>query len=271
MPRFLLVVCISALALLTTACGVGGGGSGNAGVPEPSELARSAFQAAQQAGSARYSFEATLQGEDSGAMRLRVDGALGQGKARADVSFEGEGQSLAGTLLYSSGAIFVRYLGPWYGDTSRRGQAGTLEDELGTPEAFQSRFDDLFEGSVSEGPVADGVSTWAYNGRLNVDGILDLTAQEGEGLEGEARDRLEQLAESTHFTLLVGKADSLPRSVLLDLTGDGADLGGFAGPNVGKVTLRLRGSFTRWGEPVTITQPSSYAPLQELFGQFFGL
>jgi hypothetical protein len=268
--RFLLVVCISALALLSTACGVSTG-SASDGAPDPRELAVDAFRAAQRAGRARYSFEATLQGEGSGAMRLRVDGAVGQGKTRADVSFEGEDQSLAGTLLYSSGAVFVRYLGTWYGDTSRRGQSGMLEDELGTPESFQARFDDLFEGSVSEGPVADGVPTWAYNGRLNVDGILHLTAEEGEGLEGEARDRLEQLAETTHFTLLVGKADSLPRSVLLDLTGEGADLGGFAGPNAGKITFRLRGSFTRWGEPVTMTPPSSYAPLQEFFGQFFDL
>jgi hypothetical protein len=227
------------------------------------------FRAAEQAGSAQYSFEATLSGDGTGPMRLRVDGALGQGKVRADASFEGGGRSLAGTLLYSSGAVFVRYLGTWYGDSSRNGRAQRLEDQFGTPEDFQARFDDLFEGSVSEGPIADGVPTWAYNGRLNVDGILDLTAQEGETLGDDARDKLEELAKSTRFTFLVGKADLLPRSFLLDLTGEGADLGGFAGPNAGKVTFTLRGSFSRWGEPVTITPPSSYAPLQELFGQFF--
>jgi hypothetical protein len=268
MRRLLLAVFVCALALLPSACGMGGAASAS-GVPQPSELALDAFRAAQQAGSAQYSFEATLAGEGTSPMRLRVDGALGRGKVRADASFEGRGRSLGGTLLYDGGAVFIRYLDTWYGDSSRSERAQQLGDELGTPEAFQAHFDDLFEGSVSEGPTADGVPTWAYNGRLNVDGILDLTAQEGESLGDEARDKLEELAKGTRFTLLVGKADLLPRSFLLDLTGEGADLGGFVGPNAGKVTFTLRGSFSHWGEPVTITPPSSYAPLQELFGQFF--
>jgi hypothetical protein len=268
MRRLLPVILVCALAFVAAGCGMGGSGSDSPGAPEPGELALDAFRAAQRAGTVHYSVQATLEGEGTGPMRLAVDGDLGEGEGRADVSFEGNGQSLAGTLLYDRGGFFVKFLGKWYGRESPLGPTDELERVLGTEERFAARFDDLFEGTVSEGPVADGVTTWAYNGRLNIDGIMELIAQEGQ-VDEDAREKLEKLAESTRFTLLVGQADLLPRAFLLDLTGEGADLGGFAGPNAGEVRFTLRGSFSRWGAPVTITPPSSYAPLEDLLSQFF--
>ena len=44
---------------------------------------------------------------------------------------------------------------------------------------------------------------------------------------------------------------------------------GIAGPDSGRVSFTVRGAFSRWGEPVTITPPSSCAPLDELLAQFF--
>ena len=122
---------------------------------------------------------------------------------------------------------------------------------------------------MDEGPVADGVPTWAYNGRLNVDGILDLMAQEAP-LDDDDREQVEKLADSTRFTFLVGKVDGLPRAFQLDMSGEGIDFGGFADEGAGELVITLRGSFSGWGEPVRVTAPGAYAPLEELYRQFFG-
>ncbi len=269
MRRAVLLILACGLAAAATGCGVGGATSGASGVPEPRELAWDAFRAAQRAGSVHYVFEATMAANGSRTATVRFDGAIGRGRAQADVSFSGNGQTLAGTLLYDRTGFFVRYLGKWYGEQIPTEQADDLRSRLRSEDSFATQFDDIFEGSVSSGPVADGVPTWAYNGRLDVDGIAELAEQEGESLEEGDREQLEALAESARFTLLVGKSDLLPRAFRLDLLGEGADLAGIAGANPGSVSLTLSGSFSRWGEPVRITPPESFAPLDELFGQFF--
>lgn len=144
-----------------------------------------------------------------------------------------------------------------------------LRRQFGTDDGFSDRFDEFFEGEVTEGPVADGVPTWAYNGRLNADAILDLMAEEA-ALDDEARDRVEEFAENTRFTLLVGKADHLPRAFQLDVSGEGLDFTGVAGSEAAQMTVSLRGSFTEWGKPVRVTAPGAYAPLAELYQQFLG-
>ena len=267
MRRLFVLVLACGLAALAAGCGVEGSGSSRPGVPEPGRLVLGAFRAAEAAGSFHYSVEATLAPENAAPMRFLVSGDLAERKARAEVSFEGDGRSLAGTLLYARGG-FVRFMDRWYGEQSAVQPPQGLERELGAEEGLADRFDDVFEGSVTDGPVADGVATWAFNGRLNVGRLLELAAEEG-SLEGETREKIEELAESTRFTFLVGKADLLPRSFLLDLSGEGADLMGIAGPDSGRVSFTVRGAFSRWGEPVTITPPSSYAPLDELLAQFF--
>jgi hypothetical protein len=163
----------------------------------------------------------------------------------------------------------VKFLGRWYGEAIPDQEAERLRQELGTEDAFSAHFDDVFDGSVESGPVADGVPTWAFNGGLDVDGIVALAEEQGESIGGDEREQLEQLAESARFTLLVGKADLLPRAFRLDLRGEGIDLAGIAGADPGEIRITLSGSFTRWGEPVRITPPSSYAPLDELLGDFF--
>lgn len=268
MRRLVVLVLACGLAALAAGCGVGGSGSGSPGAPEPSQLVLDAFRAAEAAGSFHYAVEATLAPKTAAPVRFVISGDLAERKARAEVSFEGDGQSLAGTLLWARGDFFVRFMDRWYGEQGALQPPQGLERELGAEEGLADRFDDVFEGSVTDGPVADGVPTWAFNGRLNVDRLLELAAEEG-SLEGDTREKIEELAESTRFTFLVGKADLLPRSILLDLSGEGADLMGIAGPEAGRVSFTIRGSFSRWGEPVTITPPSSYAPLDELLGQFF--
>jgi hypothetical protein len=268
MRRVVVFVLLCGLIALATGCGVGGSSSGSPGAPEPGQLVLDAFKAAEATGSFHYSLEANLATEASPAMRFAVSGEFAERQARADVSFEGQGKSLAGTLLYADGGFFVKFMGRWYGEQSGFAPVQGLERELGAEQGLAERFDDVFEGSVTDGPVADGVPTWAFNGRLNVDRMLELAEEEG-SLEGGTREKVEALAESTRLTLLVGKADHLPRSFLLDLSGEGADFMGIGGPGGGDFSLTVRGSFSRWGEPVRVTPPTSYAPLQDLLGQFF--
>ena len=56
----------------------------------------------------------------------------------------------------------------------------------------------------------------------------------------------------------------------LDVSGEGLDLGGIAGNESATMAVSLRGSFTAWGEPVAVTPPGAYAPLEELYRQFLG-
>jgi hypothetical protein len=186
---------------------------GYPGAPEPGQLVLDSLRAAEVAGTFRYSLEAKVASEGAEAMRFAVVGEFAERQARADVSFEGQGERLTGTLLYAEGGFFVRFMGRWYGQQSGFPPVQGLERELGAEEGLADRFDDVFEGTVTAGPVADGVPTWAFNGRLNVDRILELAEQEG-SLEDATREKVEALAESTRLTLLVGKADLLPRSFL---------------------------------------------------------
>jgi hypothetical protein len=268
MRRLVVLLLLCGLAACTAGCGVGGSSSGTLGAPEPAELVVDAIRAAEAAGSFHYSLEATVATDTSPAVRLTLAGDFAEQQARADVSFEGQGESLAGTLLYADGGFFVKFMDRWYGEQSGFAPVQGLQREFGDENGLTDRFDDFFEGSVTVGPVADGVPTWAFNGRLNVDRILELAEKDG-SLEDGTREKVEQLAESTRLTLLVGQADLLPRSFLLDLSGEGADLMGIGGPDGGSFSVTVRGSFSRWGEPVRITPPSSYAPLDELLGQFF--
>jgi hypothetical protein len=270
MRRFLLALPALVVVLAGFGCGVGGGDSGASGSPDPSDLAREAFRAARDAGSVRYGFEASLAAEGQPPMRLSVSGAVGEKKLKADVTFDGGGQAFAGSALVDETGFFIRFLDRWYGKILPAHQEQELRQALGTEAAFGARFDEIFEGSISEGPVADGVPTWAYNGRLDTDGLLELMAKE-ESVDDEARKQVEELAKNTRFTLLVGKADSLPRAFQLDLSGAGIDFMGVAGADPKSLVVTMRGSFTGWGEPVSIARPHSYAPLEELFGQFFGL
>jgi hypothetical protein len=269
MRRLVVLALASGLAAIAAGCGMGGATSGDPGAPESRELAWQSFRAAQAAGSVHYAFEATLASDATGPIRLAFEGDVDRGGAQADISLSGNGQSLAGTLLYDRAGFFVRYLDRWYGRELPSGQAQELRRELDSEQGFSGRFEDIFEGSVSTGPVVDGVSTWAYNGRLDADGLAELAEEEGQTLGGDESEQLEKLAESARFTLLVGQSDMLPRAFRLDLQGEGADLAGIAGVDPGALSVTLSGSFSRWGEPVRITPPSSYAPLEELFRQFF--
>jgi hypothetical protein len=263
----LLVAC--GIAATAAGCGMGGSETGDPGAPEPRELAWESFRAAQRAGSVHYSFEAEITADGGSPIRLTFDGALAKGRGQADVTFSGTGQSIAGTLLYDREAFYVRFLGKWYGERIPPAQREKLEQELRSEAAFSGRFDEIFDGTVAAGPVADGVSTWAFNGRLDLDGLVELAEEEGEPLSDEERAQLEELVGSARFTLLVGQADMLPRAFRLDVRGEGLDYSGIAGADAGELSVTLSGSFSRWGEPVIITPPSSYAPLDELFGQFF--
>lgn len=269
MRRLFLALLVLAVVLAGAGCGMGGG-SGAAGSPDPSDLAREAFRAARDAGSVRYTLEASLTAEGQPPMRLSVSGAVAKQRLKADVTFDGGGQAFSGSALVDETGFFIRFLDRWYGKIFPPQQEQKLQQTFGTEEAFGTRFDEVFDGSISEGPVADGVPTWAYNGRLDTDGLLELMAKE-ESLDESARKQVQELAENTRFTLLVGKADNLPRAFQLDLSGEGIDFGGFAGADPGSLAITMRGSFTGWGEPVTIARPQSYAPIEELFGQFFGL
>jgi hypothetical protein len=266
-------------ALVLAACGGSSIGEQAGGhPPTPADLAGSAVGALEEAGSAHYVFEVEVTGnaeEDSSDVGLRVEGDASEDAATADVSLELDGVGLSGKVLASRDEIFVDFMGQWYGE--RELDLDDRADELPSEAEVREYFDDLFAGTVAEGPEIDGVATWRFEGKLDADGFADLTEKfEDEDVTAEERALLRLVAEKTHFVLDVGQEDDLPRHLEFrfqlsgeDLAGVGDGLDGIGLGSLLEENVAVSLDLSDFGTPVEYDAPADYRPLDELSDQLF--
>ncbi|HEX9417336.1 MAG TPA: hypothetical protein VF895_11595 [Gaiellaceae bacterium] len=189
------------------------------------------------------------------------------------------GREFSGKLLAGPNELYAELLGTWYG--TKHSGLGTLkqlgQSRLNTvPGAQQSsaqqprqHADEIFDGTIADGPTLDDADTWEFKGTLDADGIAKLSEQSGQTLTAQQRNALQALQNATNVTADVGKDDHLLRraNVSIDLNSDdlqklqttGSQLSGL---NALHVSLGI--DLGKWGETVTITPPESYKPLPSL-------
>jgi hypothetical protein len=271
------------LPLLAALLLVGCGGSSQAEQaasepPSPADLAAHAVGALEEAGSAHYVFDVEVTGnaeEDSSDVALHVEGNASSHGATADVSVDLDGVGLRGTVLASRDELLVDFMGQWYGEHGLG--LDDRADELPSEADVREYFDDLFAGTVAEGPEIDGVATWRFEGKLDADGFADLTERfEDEDVTAEERALLRLVAEKTRFVLDVGQEDDLPRHLEFRLVLSGEDLAGIGDGldaiglgNLLEENVRVSLDLSDFGTPVEYDAPADYRPLDELFDQLF--
>jgi hypothetical protein len=272
------VVPLLLLVLLLAACGSAhsGGGAGG-GAPAPADLAADALAALAAAGSAHYLVDASMSGNAAdgfdGSVRLEGDASADAFTADGTVTFGGA--SFSGKALAGRDELFLQFMGQWYGD--REVGLGQADEETPSVEEVREYFDQVFTGSVSEGPDLDGAATWGFEGKLNAEGFADLTERfDHEVVTAKERELLHKLADHTHFILDVGREDHLPRHLefTLEVSGqDAAELGSaFGGSELGGLLdfdIHAAVDLSQFGEDVSYEAPRDYRPLDELFDELF--
>jgi hypothetical protein len=254
-----------------------------ANAPAPGDLAADALAALQEAESAHFVAEITADATDEpfSPFSLRVEGDASATAFDAEGSVTFGGVSLQGRVMAGEHALFVEFMGQWYGDESegiadafaeaKAEHDGEVWNELATAEGLRRNFGELFEGEVSEGPDVDGVATWQFEGRLNAEGIVEFARR----YEAYPTDRdLEELgvvAEASRFVLVVGQDDHLPRRLELSVTPSKEALEELGGDQLGGAesfafTLEL----SDFGKPVEIEAPANFKPFDQLFEDLFG-
>jgi hypothetical protein len=149
---------------------------------------------------------------------------------------------------------------------------GELLSQLTTPAGLGKLFAQLFEGEITQGPDVAGASTWEFDGRLRAETFANLVEEYG-GVELTANDRalFEKVAAASHLVVDVGQDDALPRKLELtleppkDLHFDSDELESSDG------AFSLNVELLDFGEEVSFSPPKDAKPLDELFGQLFGV
>ena len=151
-------------------------------------------------------------------------------------------------------------------------QNGELLVELTTPAGLGKLFTQLFEGDIAQGPQVGGAATWEFDGRLRAETFANLVEKYG-GIELTDNDRalFDKVAATSHIVVDVGQDDALPRKLELtlnppkDLQFDSEELESSDGAF--SVTVEL----SDFGQDVSFSPPKDARPLDELFGQLFGV
>lgn len=270
-----LLVFVAALTL--AGCGSAQPVGGSDGAPAAADLAADAVTALEKAGSAHYVVDVDVEGNSdegfTGGLHVEGDASTDAVTAEATVRFPGG--SFSGKVLAGRDEVFVQFLGQWYGEHDfGLGEAG---EETPSAEDVRRYFDDVFVGSVGEGPEVDGAGTWRFEGTLNADGFADLTERfDKEDVTDEQRELLREIAEHSHFVLDVGRDDSLPRHLEFrlelseeDLAGIGDGLDSSELEDLVDFDVQASADLSEFGKDVAYDAPESYRPLEELFDQVF--
>jgi hypothetical protein len=197
-----------------------------------------------------------------------------------DVEVSVPGGTLGARVLADEHEVYVRFMGQWYHSESGLSDAldqasketGELLMQLATPAGLGTLFTKLFEGEIARGPDVDGAATWEFDGHVRASAFADLVEEYG-GIEFSDNDRalFDKVAATTHLVVDVGQDDSLPRKLELTLTPpkdlhfDSDDLESSDSPF--SVTVEL----SDFGQEVSFSAPKDARPLDELFGQLFGV
>jgi hypothetical protein len=272
----LIPLFLTALALAGCGSAQSSGGAAG-GAPAPADLAADAVAALEAAGSAHYLVDADVQGNGDAGFDggLHVEGDASTDAFTANGTVRVGGASFSGQVLAGRDELFLNFMGQWYGD--RNLGLGEADEETPSVDEVRQYFDEVFTGSVGEGPVVDGAATWRFEGKLNPDGFADLTERfDNEDVSEAQRELLRVVAENSRFALDVGQEDSLPRHLefALELSsedlatiGDGLDaseLGDLLDFDV-HATLDL----SEFGKDVSYEAPADYRPLEDLVDQLF--
>jgi hypothetical protein len=260
-------------ALVLTGCGSSqsGSGGGEGSAPAPADLAGDAVAALDEAGSAHYVVDASVQanGDAGFTGSLHAEGDASANAFTADGTVTFRGVTFSGQVLAGRDELFLNFMSQWYGDR----HVGLWDTEEESPSADEVReyFDDVFTGSVSEGPELDGAATWRFEGKLNPDGFADLTERfEEEQMTEQQRKLLRALAEHTHFVLDVGQDDGLPRHLEFTVEVPKEALADLVGQFDGSAHATV--NLSQFGKEVSYEAPPDFRPLEELFqGLFNGL
>jgi hypothetical protein len=264
-------LAVLAIVLVSAGCGHRFDELGGGSPPGQASFAADALTALEEAGSAHVVVDAQA-------------GAIMGTKAQVGVHFEGDvstsafvgdvqlsfpGGTLGARVLADEHDVYVRFMGVWYHEGE--GIADLLS-ELTTPAGLGKLFTQLFDGEITQGPDMAGASTWEFEGRLRAETFANLVEEYG-GVELTANDRalFEKVAEASHLVVDVGQEDALPRKLELtleppkDLHFDSEELEASGG------AFSLTVELSDFGEEVSFSPPKGAKPLDELFGQLFGV
>lgn len=266
--RTLLPLLLVMIALTGCGSSQSGSGGGDGSAPAAADLAADAVAALEEAGSAHYVIDASVEGNGDAGFTgsLHAEGDASADAFTADGTVTFQGVSFSGRVLAGRDELFLNFMGQWYGDRD----VGPWDTEDETPSADDVReyFDDVFTGFVSEGPELDGVATWRFEGRLNPDGFADLTERfEEEHVTEQQRKLLRAVAEHTHFVLDVGRDDGLPRHVEFTVEIPKEALADLVGTFDGSV--HATANLSQFGTDVFYEAPPDFRPLEELFQTVF--
>ena len=249
-------------------------------------------------GQASFAADALTALDEAGSAHVVVDahaGAIIGTTAQVGIHFEGDvstfaltgdlqlslpGGTLGARVLADEHDLYVRFMGVWYHEDEGVADAfdmagetnGELLSQLTNPTELGKLFTQLFQGEIAQGPDLAGASTWEFDGRLRAEAFANLVEEYGD-VELTANDRalLEKVAATSHLVVDVGQEDALPRKLELtlappkDLRFDSGELESSEGAF--SVTVEL----SDFGEEVSFSPPKEGKPLDELFGQLFGV
>jgi hypothetical protein len=250
--------------------------------PSQSSFAADALIALRDAGSAHVVIDAKG-GSISGTspqLGVHFEGDVSTSALAGDVQVTFPGATLGARILANEHDVYVRFMGEWYHAPSGVSEAlnmageqnGELLMELSTPAGLGKLFTQLFEGEIAQGPDVEGAPTWEFDGRLRAERLASLVEKYG-GVELTDNDRalFDKVAATSHIVVDVSQDDALPRKLELtlnppkDLHFDSEELESSDGAF--SVTVEL----SDFGQDISFSPPKDARPLDELFGQLFGV
>jgi hypothetical protein len=275
-------LAVLSVVLISAGCGQRFDELGGGSPPRQAAFAADALTALEEAGSAHVVVDAdggSISGTNA-QLKLHFEGDISRSAMVGDVQVSFPGGTLGARVLADEHNLYVRFMGAWYHEGEGVSDAfdtaaeenGELLSELTTPAGLGKLFTQLFEGEIAQGPDIAGSSTWEFDGRLRAETFADLVEKYG-GAKLSANDRalFDKVAATSHLVVDVGQDDALPRKIELtleppkDLHFDSEELESSDGPF--SVTVEL----SNFGEEVSFSPPKDAKPLDELFGQLFGV
>ena len=275
-------LAVLAVVLVSAGCGQRFDELGGGSPPGQAAFAADALTALEEAGSAHVVVDAdggSISGTNA-QLRVHFEGDISRTALVGDVQFTFPGGTLGARVLADEHDLYVRFMGVWYHEGEGVDDAfdeaaqkdGELLAQLTTPAGLGRLFTKFFEGEIGQGPDIGGAPTWEFDGRVRAEAFADLVEKDA-GVELSANDRalFDKVAATSRLVVEVGQEDALPRKIELtldppkDLHFDSEELESSDGAFSVSVEL------SEFGQEVSFSPPKDAKPLDELFGQLFGV
>jgi LppX_LprAFG lipoprotein len=255
---------------------------GGSSPPSQSAFASDALVALRDVGSAHVVLDAqggSISGTNA-QLGMHFEGDVSTSALAGDVQVTFPGGTLGARVLVDEHDLYVRFMSQWYHASGGVSDAlkdaseenGELLLELATPAGLGNLFTQLFEGEIAAGPDIGGTATWEFDGRLRAETFATLVEKYGAiDLTDNDRALFDKVAATSHIVVDVGQDDDLPRKLELtlsppkDLHFDSEELESSDG------ALSLTVELSDFGQEVSFSPPKDPRPLDDLFGQLFGV